>query len=358
VKNFIKYVVLPVVVLMCAAGFAGCTANHNNPDKKKSDIKYTETLKVYNASEYIDRTTIEDFEKEFAIKIEYAEFESNEDMYAEISKNPNAYDILVPSDYTIDRLIQENMLAKLDKSKIPNIGNVAEEYLDLTYDPGNDYVVPYMAGTLGILYNKKRVTETVDSWGVLFDAKYSGKILMLDSERDTIGVALKMLGYSMNSNDDAELKQAKDKLLAIRSIIADYNGSEEIRDKMVAGEGVLGVVYSGDAKTAIDRNPDLAYVIPKEGANKWIDGFVIMKNTRHLDAAYQFIDFMCRSNIAVRNMAKIGYTSPVSGAWAEFLGNRIMFPAIEELDRCESFLYGKDATQKYSDMWEEVRRLW
>jgi spermidine/putrescine transport system permease protein len=212
-----------------------------------------------------------------------------------------------------------------------------------------------MVGTLGILYNKKQVTAPIDSWTVLFDSQYNGKVLMLDSERDTIGLALKMLGFSMNSNDDAELAQAKSQLQTARSIASAFNESEEIRDKMVAGEGVLGVVYSGDAKTAIDRNPNLAYVIPQEGANKWVDGFVIMKNTQHLEAAQKFINYMCRPNIAVRNMSSIGYTSPIKGAWAEFGGNKIMFPTAEELDRCEAFLYNAGANQKYNKLWLEVR---
>jgi len=357
--NFTKNFILFLVVILCAVQFSGCIeAKTNGGDSNKPKINYTETLRVYNAGEYIDKTTIDDFEREFAIKIEYSEFESNEDMYAAVSKNPDSYDVLVPSDYTVDRLIKEGFLAKLDKSKVTNIEYIAEEYLNLSYDPGNDYVVPYMVGTLGILYNTKKVSGAVDSWGALFDLQYTGKVLMLDSERDTIGVALKLSGFSMNSSSDAELAQAKEKLLAVRPILSDYNESEEIRDKLVAGEGILGVVYSGDAKIAIDRNPDLAYVIPREGANKWVDGFVIMKNTKHLDAAHKFIDFMCRPNIAVRNMAKIGYTSPVSGAWAEFSGNKIMFPTTEELDRCESFLYDKEAAQKYSGLWEEVRRLW
>jgi len=320
-----------------------------------SNIRYTEILRVYNASEYIDKTTIDDFEREYAIKVEYNEFESNEDMYIEITKNPNTYDVLVPSDYIIDRLIKEGKLAKLDKSKVPNITKIAEEYLNPSYDPDNDYVIPYMAGTLGILYNKKKVTTPVDSWTALFDPQYRGNIVMLDSQRDSLGAALKMLGFSMNSNNDAELKQAKEKLLAVRSIASAYNMSEEIRDKLVAGEGFLGVAYSGDAKTAIDRNPNLSYVIPKEGANKWIDGFVVMKNTKHFDAAQKFIDFMCRPYIAVRNMTKIGYTSPVKGAWAEFNENKIMFPSTEELNRCEAFSYDAEATQKYSRIWAEVR---
>lgn len=362
-ERSIKKRLLLVLLFALALGLSGCapgnTTSHSAVSTaapaSKSNIRYTETLRVYNASEYMDETTVADFEREFAIKVEYAEFESNEAMYEAIGAAPNAYDVLVPSDYTIDRLIKEGKLEKLDKSKVPNIVNVAAEYLKPSYDPGNDYVVPYMVGTLGILYNKKQAAASIDSWTALFDQRYSGKVLMLDSQRDMIGATLKMLGYSINSSDDTELKQAKSKLQTARSINSAYNESEVIRDKIVAGEAVLGVVYSGDAKTAIDRNPNLAYVIPREGGNKWVDGFVVMKNTKHLNAAYQFINFMCRPYIAVRNMTKIGYVSPIQGAWAEFGGNKIMFPTTEELDRCEAFLYDARALQKYTKLWKEVR---
>lgn len=359
----IKRQLLLVLLFALVLGLYGCApgSTTSNPAAStaapvsKSNIRYTETLRVYNASEYIDETTLADFEREFAIKVEYSEFESNEAMYEAISATPNAYDVLVPSDYTIDRLIKEGKLEKLDKNKVPNIANVAAEYLKPSYDPNNDYVVPYMVGTLGILYNKKQAASPIESWTALFDPAYSGKVLMLDSQRDMIGATLKMLGYSINSNDDTELTQAKSKLQTARSIISAYNESEVIRDKMVAGEAALGVVYSGDAKTAIDRNPSLAYVIPREGGNKWVDGFVVMKNTKHLNAAYQFINFMCRPHIAVRNMTKIGYVSPIKGAWAEFGGNKIMFPKTDELDRCEALLYDARALQKYAKLWKEVR---
>ncbi len=356
----IKKAGLILIALALAFGLYGCTpgtAPYTSAPTSTAaaNIRYTETLRVYNASEYIDQTTLADFEREFAIKVEYTEFESHEAMYDVICQSPDAYDVLIPSDYTIDRLIKEGRLEKLDKSRVPNIKNVASEYLNPSYDPNNDYIVPYMVGTLGIVYNKKQVATPIDSWTALFDSKYSSKVLLLDSQRDTIGLTLKMLGYSLNSGNDLELNQAKAKLQGARSMIAAYNESEEIRDKLVAGEAALGVVYSGDAKTAIDRNPNLAYVIPKEGSNKWVDGFVIMKNTKHLEAAHQFINFMCRSNIAVRNMTKIGYVSPIQGAWAEFGGNKIMFPAAEELDRCEALLYDAQAVQKYAKLWREIR---
>ena len=341
--------ILFIVVVALAAGFYGCGKGTNS---NKVFMDSREVLRVYNATDYIDKTTIADFENEFNIKVIYNEFESNEDMYDYIVKNPKSYDVLVPSDYTIDRLIQENLLAKLDLGKIPNISHVAPQYLKPEYDSNNDYVVPYMVGTLGILYNK-RLAGAVESWDSLFDSRNKGRIFMWDSQRDVIGLTLKMLGYSMNSNDDNELTQAKERLKALRSFV--QYGGDEIRDIMIADEGILALVYSGDAKTAIDQNPRLTYVIPKEGSNKWVDGFVIMKNTEHLEAAHNFINFMCRPNIAIRNITKTGYTSPIFGAWEEFGGNPIMFPAAEELNRCEPYLYNREAAQKYGRLWAEVR---
>lgn len=350
-KKFIKKSILLITLFAMTIGLSGCN-NVNEVNEVTIDIR--EVLRVYNASEYIDKTTIADFEKEFNIKVVYDEFESNEDMYDAIVSNPKAYDVLVPSDYTIDRLIKEDRLAKINPNKVPNISNVAQEYLKPEYDSNNDFVVPYMVGTLGILYNKRFVSEPIDSWSSLWDNKYSGKVLMWDSMRDVVGVALKMLGYSMNSNNDKELEEAKARLISQRSIVQAYGG-DEIRDIMIADEAIVALIYSGDAKTAIDENPNLAYVIPKEGANKWVDGFVIVKDTEHLEAAEKFINFMCRANIAIRNMTKTGYTSPIFGAWGEFGDNKIMFPQEEELVRCESFLYDKEATQKYFKLWKEVR---
>ncbi|MCL1802655.1 MAG: spermidine/putrescine ABC transporter substrate-binding protein [Eubacteriaceae bacterium] len=349
---------LAMLIAACCI-IAGCTpsSGNGNTANNNNSINYTSTLRVYNASEYIDESTLRDFEKEYSIKVEYDEFESNEEMYETIKHNPNAYDILVPSDYMVDRLIKEGALAKLDKSLIPNISHVAEDYISPAYDAGNDYTVPYMVGTLGVLYNKKQVAEPVESWSAIFDPNYSSKALMLDSERDAIGAALKMLGFSMNSSDDSELSQAKASLLASAHIFA-FLESEDIRDRLVAGESYIGVVYSGDAKTAIDRNPNLAYSIPAEGANKWVDGFVILNSSPHIDEAHKFINYMCKPSIAVRNMAHIGYTSPIKGAWSEFGGNKIMFPSTEELERCEAFIYDEHATQKYHSIWQDIRGYW
>lgn len=321
---------------------------HEEERKKYSDVLY-----VYNAAEYMDKSTITDFEKEYKVRVEYSEFESNEDMYENIVANPGKYDVVIPSDYMIDRLIKEDRLAKLDKAKVTNISNVATEYLSPEYDKNNDYTIPYMTGTLGILYNTKKVSTPIDSWTALFDSKYRGKILMWDSQRDCLGAALKMLGYSMNSKSQSELSEAQAKLIAQRSY-AQY-GEEEIRDMMIAGEGIVALMYSGEAKNAMNQNHDLAYVIPKEGGNKWTDGFVIMKNTKNLGMAQNFINFMCRPNVAVRNMTETGYTSAIKGAWGEFGDDKVMFPGEEELARCEAFLYDKEAVQLYNKVWSSIR---
>lgn len=328
--------------------------NKNETTQKEEKINYTGEVNVYNAAEYMDMETVKDFEKKYKIKVNYKEFESNESMYADVAKNPNSYDVLVPSDYMIDRLIQEDKLEKLDKSKIKNLSNIAEEYLNPEYDSDNEYVVPYMTGTLGILYNKKLVGEEIDSWNALFDKKYSGQIWMWDSMRDVIGASLKRLGYSMNSTDDKELNEAKQALIDQYKLVRSY-AEEESRDAMIADEGTIALVYSGEAKFAIDQNPNLAYCIPKEGSNKFVDGFVIVKNAKNKENAEKFIDFMCGSNIAVRNMTSTGYTSPVKGAWAEFGNNKIMFPSEEELSRCEAFRYDSQNNQKFDVIWSSIR---
>ena len=363
-KKTIKLLFLISLVMMIFC-LTGCdTGGTNQPTssktgktsttKKEEPINYIGELRVYNAAEYMDLSTVKDFEKEYKIKVIYDEFESNEKMYEDVVKNPSNYDVLVPSDYMIDRLIKEGRLEQLSKTNVSNISNIAEEYLNPSYDVGNNYSVPYMVGTVGILYNKKLVKEPVTSWDALWDTNYKGQIWMWDSMRDVIGVSLKRLGYSMNSSNESELQEAKQALITQARLLRGY-AEEECRDAMIADEGTLALVYAGEAKAAIDQNPNLAYVIPEEGSNKFVDGFVIVKGSKNIDAAEKFINYMCRSNIAIRNMTETGYTSPVKGAWSEFGNNKIMFPSEEELNRCEAFLYDATATAKYSKIWQEVK---
>jgi spermidine/putrescine transport system substrate-binding protein len=313
-----------------------------------------ETLKVYNWGAYIDKSTIRDFEKEYGVKVVYDTFEQNEDLYIKVAKSDVSYDVVCPSDYMIDRLIQEGYLAKLEKEKLTNFNQVAHEYLSPAYDENNVYSVPYFVGTLGILYNKTLIKDAPTSWADLWDEDYKGEILMWNSMRDTLGVAMKLLGYSLNTEKDSELQAVKEKLIEQRPLVQAYAG-DEMKDKMIAGEAALAVMYSGDSVEACAENKDLAYVIPKEGSNKWVDGWVILENSPVKDLAHRFIDFMCRPEIAARNMEEVGYTSPIEAAWDNFDDDYIMFPTDEELARCETYLYSPAAVTKYTDIWVEFR---
>ena len=201
------------------------------------------TLNVYNWGDYMEPSVIKDFEKEFNVKVNYNTFATNEDMYVSLKKGGTSYDVAFPSDYMIERMINEDMLEKLDKNNIPNLKNIEERFLDLEYDPNNEYSVPYLWGTFGILYNKNMVDEEVDSWDILWDEKYSKKILMLDSQRDSIAVALKKLGYSMNSRNIEELEKAKEELIKQKPLVYAYVG-DEVKDMMVAEDAALAVVWS------------------------------------------------------------------------------------------------------------------
>jgi len=344
-----KRIFSALAALVLAASLAsGCKDSGKDAVQGSSRKTYSRTITVYMPIEYVDEGVLQAFEEEFQVGVSLEEFESNEEMYENLGSG--GYDVLVPSDYMIDRLIQENRLQKLDRGRMTNLSYVAPQYLGASYDAANDYHVPYMVGTLGILYNRR--TLQISSWQDLF--RTSG-VLLVDSERDIVGAALKMLGYSMNSTSDSELAEAQQALVGARKNIRGYYESTDIVDMITAQEAFIGVVYSGDGKTAVDLNANLAYIIPDEGSNKWTDAFCIPADAADPATANEFINFMCRPNIAIRNMSSIGYTSPIEQAWSEFAGNKIMFPSEEELARCETFVYSSDIANKYADVWRQVR---
>ena len=227
--------------------------------------KVSTTINVFNWGDYIDESVLTDFEKEYGIKVNYDYFATNEEMYVKLKSGGTDYDVLFPSDYMIARLIKEDMLHKLDFNNIPNIEHIDDRFKNLDYDPNNEYSVPYMWGTVGIAYNTTMVDEPVDSWNILWDPKYEGNILMMDSQRDSIAVALKKLGYSLNSRNEAELEQAKEELIKQKPLVLSYVG-DEVKDKMIGGEAALAVVYSGEVIAIRWENPDIAYSIPKKEA--------------------------------------------------------------------------------------------
>jgi len=315
-------------------------------------------LKVYNWGDYIDETVIEEFEKKYNIDVIYDTFATNEEMYVKIKGGGADYDVAFPSDYMIERMIKEGMLEKIDFSNVPNYKYIDERFKNLPYDPNNEYSVPYMWGTVGILYNKKMVDEPVDSWKILWDEKYKKQIFMLDSSRDSIGVALKMLGYSLNTRNIDELEQAKEALIRQKPLVLSYVG-DEVKDMMISGQAALAVVWSGDAVYTKRENPDLDFAIPKEGSNMWVDAMVILKGTKNKKAAEQFINFMCDPEIAFRNTDYIGYSTPHTEAKKmldpEILNDRTAYPPDEDLKNCEVFEALSDVIKEYDRVWTEVK---
>jgi spermidine/putrescine transport system substrate-binding protein len=320
--------------------------------------KAKKEINVYNWGDYIDESVLKDFEKKYNIKVNYDTFTTNEDMYVKLKVGGGHYDVTVPSDYMIKRMIDEGMLDKLDFKNIPNYKFIGSNYKNLGYDPKNEYSIPYMWGTVGILYNKKMVTGKPDSWQILWDKKYTKQILMLDSQRDAIGIALKMLGYSLNSKNPAELEAAKKALIKQKPLILAYV-VDEVKDKMIAGEAALALVWSGDAFYCMRENKDLDYFIPKEGSNYWFDAMVIPKVSPHKKEAEMFINYMCETNIAYRNANYIGYATPHTEAVkklpTELTSNRSAYPLPQDLAKSEIFVNLGSTIKLLDKLWTEIK---
>lgn len=321
-----------------------------------------EKVYVYNWGEYMDPQVRKDFTKETGIEIVYEEFEQNEEMYPKIKANAVQYDVVCPSDYMIQKMIEEDMLAEINFDNVPNLSNIDPTYLKSAqaFDPENRYSVPYCWGTLGILYNKTMVDEPVDSWSVLFDEKYSGNILMIDSVRDAFGITLAYLGYDMNTTDESQLEEAK-KLLQKQYPLVQAYVVDQVRDKMIGGEAALGVIYSGEAIFTKRENPDLEYVVPKEGSNVWIDAWVIPKNCRNKENAEIFINYMCDGEVALKNFEYITYSTPNTKAREmitdeDIKNSQVAFPDQAILDRCDTYRYlGEENEALYIVKWNEVK---
>ena len=328
----------------------------------KEDLSGTNQVIVYNWGEYLDPEVITLFEKETGINVVYEEFETNEIMYPKVQSGAIAYDVVCPSDYMIQRMIENDLLAELNFDNIPNIKNIGQEYFKQSrqFDSENKYSVPYCWGTVGILYNKTMVDEPIDSWSVLWDEKYKDSILMQDSVRDAFAVALKYKGHSLNSTDLDELEEAKELLIKQKPLVQAYV-IDQVRDKMIGNEAAIGVIYSGEAIYTQLENPNLEYVIPKEGSNVWIDSWVIPKNAKHKENAEDFINFLCRPDIAKMNFDYITYSPPNTAA-RELIedpairNSKIAFPDASELERCETFQFLGDKNDAiYNKLWREIK---
>lgn len=345
-KRKIKLMVAILVVAVVAQILVGCGSSSK------------ETLTVYNWADYIDESVLREFEKEFDVRVVYDQFATNEDMYVKLKSGGSSYDVAFPSDYMIERMIKEDMLEKIDMSKISNYKYIDDSFKNLDFDPNNEYSVPYMWGTVGILYNEKMVTDPVDSWNILWNEKYAGQILMMDSQRDSIGITLKKLNFSLNSRETKELELAKQELIKQKPLVMAYV-VDEVKDMMIGGEAALAVVWSGDAVYMMDQNEDLNYVVPKEGSNLWFDNMVIPKSTKNKELAQEFINFMTRPEIALKNAEYIGYSTPNTETLElldeEVRNDEVAYPSDDIIENCEIFLDPSDFLQEYDRIWTEIK---
>jgi len=283
---------------------------------------------------------------------------SNEEMLVKLSSPDCIYDLCFPSDYVIEKLIADDLLYAIDKSNIPNMSNIDSRFLDLSFDPDNTYSIPYMWGTVGILYNTTMVSSPIDSWTSLWDEQYSGEILMYDSMRDTIGITLKMLGKDINTRDAADVLAAQEALIAQKPLVRAYL-TDDIKMELINGSAAMGVVYSGDAVYCIGENPDLAYVVPKEGSNVWFDNMIIPKSASHKTEAEQFINFLCGAEVAAQNSDYIGYSTPNAAALqlmgSDYIDDPTFNPSQEVLDLCQIYHDLGDFVSVFSDAWTKVK---
>lgn len=319
--------------------------------------KNTPHVNFYNWGDYIDKDILKEFEIETGIKVNYDTFATNEDLYVRMMQGTTDFDLIVPSDYMIERMIDENMLDKLELSNIPNMKNIDGQFLNLDYDPLGEYSVPYMWGTVGIIYNERMIDEKIDSWEILWDSRYKDEIIMLNSQRDTFAVALLKLGYSMNTRNYDELVEAKEELIRQKELVYAYQG-DEVKDTMISGDAAMAVVWSGDAVAMIEENEDLRYIIPKEGTNLWFDSLVIPKNAQNKENAEKLINFLSRPDIAAKNVDYIGYSTPISEARnllsEDQRSSKTSYPDKDMLENTEIFKDPKDIIRLYDELWTDL----
>ena len=324
----------------------------------------------YNAGEDIDPEVPKMFEKETGIKVVYDTFETNEEMYPVIEAGGVVYDAVCPSDYMIEKMLQNHLLQEVDFSKVPNIKEIGADYMKMCeqFDPGNRYVVPYTTGTVGILYNKRMFDKLgvpyPTKWADLWNPKLKGEILMQDSVRDAFMVALKKEGHSMNTVSDKDLDEALQDLIRQKPLVQAYV-VDQVRDKMIGEEAACGVIYSGEILYVQGElegtDVEVDYVIPEEGTNVWFDGWVIPKNAKHKENAEKWMNFLCRPDIAAKNFEYITYPTPNTGALKlldkKYTENKALFPDMKELlKKSEVYTYlGEKNEAKYNNRWKILK---
>ncbi|SFD10657.1 ABC transporter substrate-binding protein [Clostridium uliginosum] len=342
---------ITLISLLTLGLFSGCI---------NQKIGANGTVYFYNCGDYIDEDLLSKFENETGIHVEYSTYDTNEIMYQKLKSTPGSYDLVIPSDYMIQKMINENMVEKLDFNNIPNYKYIDNPYKNLSYDANNEYSVPYMWGTIGIIYNPDIVTDKVDSWDILWNEKYNNKqVIMFDSMRDSLAISLKKLGYSINSTNPDEINKATQELVKQNEIMDPLYYVDEVKDKMINDEAALATVWSGDATHIKLENPKLEYVIPKEGSNKWFDAMVIPKDSKNKKEAEALINFLCDPENAEQNVDYIGFSTPNKEAFNmlddDLKNDKGAYPTKETLDKCDTFIDLGENLKLYDDAWMKVK---
>ena len=297
-------------------------------------------LVIYNWGDYIDPELLDEFTAETGIQVDYQTFDSNESMYTKIKQGGTIYDLAVPSEYMISKMTEENMLVKLDKSKIEGLENIDPQFMGLSFDKNNDYSIPYFWGTLGIVYNDTMVENPPQEWEDLWSDEYRDNIMLIDGVREVMGFGLQSLGYSLNSKNPVEIEEAAEHLYNltpnIKAIVAD-----EIKGYMIQDAAAIAVSFSGEASEMLDGNEHLHYVVPSKGSNLWFDNMVIPKSAKNIDGAYAFMSFMLRPENALRNAEYVGYSTPIPAAKAmldeETQSDEAFYPSEETMKQMEVY---------------------
>lgn len=375
---------LAAALVMSLGIFSGCSTASEDEEEEDSSAQtltiedknyYTKfkgkgiSINVYNWGEYIstgaDEGTLDvngEFEKLTGIKVNYTNYATNEELYAKLKGGGTTYDVIIPSDYMISKMIKEELIQPLNMDNIPNYKYIMDNYRDLAYDPENAYSVPYTWGTVGIIYNAEQIDvpkEEID-WDILWDEKYKDQILMFDNPRDAFAVSELLLGYSLNTENPSELKAAAEKLKEQKDVVQAYV-MDEVFDKMAAGEALLAPYYAGDALTILDDNEDLDFVVPKSGTNLFVDAMCIPSSAKQKEAAEMYINFMCEPDIAFANIDYICYSTPHSGAYEmlddEVKESHVSYPDSQFIaDKTTVFVNLSDeANDLMKDLWTEMK---
>lgn len=353
-KKHKKLISLIIATVFSSTLFVSCNKGF------ESSSKNSKVINVFNAGDYINPDLIGKFESETGIKVIYNTYDTNEIMYQKVKTSPGSYDLVFPSDYMVEKMIKENMAEKIDFNNIPNYNNIGDDYKNLSYDPTNEYSIPYMWGTIGIIYDADKIKNPIDSWNDLWNPAYKNEIFMFDSIRDTLAIALLKLGYSQNSVNPKEIDEASEELIKQKPLVQSYV-VDEVKDKMINGEAAIATVWSGDAVYIQEEAPDLnlKYVVPKEGSNKWFDTMVIPKNAPNKTGAEEFINFLLDAENAKENVEYIGYATPNLAAYSlldeETQKDETVYPKKEVLNKCEIFKDLGDKLKLYDDAWLKVK---